>query len=60
MTYIVEIGPFHVGPFPTHFAAQYWAESHGVDEYQMIPLDDPDEAPAKIYRYRPDFQNRAA
>jgi len=48
MTYILDIGIWHVGPFPTHLAAQHWAESHGVDEYQMIPLDDPAEAPGKI------------
>jgi hypothetical protein len=48
MTYILNLGPWHVGPFPTHACAQHWAESHGVDEYQMIPLDDPAEAPGKI------------
>ena len=56
MTYILEIGAFHVGPFHTHYAAQYWAESHGVENYRMIPLDDPDEAPDKVIRY---CQNRA-
>lgn len=44
MTYILELGPWHVGPFPTHVAAQYWAETHGVDDYRMIPLDDPASA----------------
>jgi hypothetical protein len=52
MTYILELGPWHVGPFPTHIAAQYWAETHGVDEYRMIPLDDPAEAPIRIHRMR--------
>jgi hypothetical protein len=50
MTYILNLGPWHVGPFPTHVAAQHWAEIHGVDDYQMIPLDDPAEAPARIAR----------
>ena len=50
MTYILNLGPWHVGPFPTHIAAQHWAEIHGVDDYQMIPLDDPVEAPARIAR----------
>jgi hypothetical protein len=50
MTYILDLGIWHVGPFPTHTAAQYWAESHGVDDYRMIPLDDPAEAPARISR----------
>jgi len=52
MTYILDLGPWHVGPFPTHVAAQYWAETHGVDQYRMIPLDDPAEAPGRIYRMR--------
>ena len=52
MTYILDLGPWHVGPFPTHIAAQYWAETHGVDDYRMIPLDDPAEAPARIARLR--------
>jgi hypothetical protein len=56
MTYILDLGLWHVGPFPTHIAAQHWAESHGVENFRMIPLDDPVEAPAKVFRYR---QNRA-
>jgi len=48
MTHILQIGPWHVGPFPTHTAAQYWAESHGVDDYRMIELHDPAEAPLRI------------
>jgi hypothetical protein len=52
MTYILDLGIWHVGPFPTHIAAQYWAESHGVDDYRMIPLDDPAKAPGRIYRHR--------
>lgn len=52
MTYILDIGPWHVGPFPTHTAAQYWAERHGIDDYRMVPVDDPAEAPARIARLR--------
>lgn len=52
MTYILDIGIWHVGPFPTHICAQHWAEIHGVDQYRMIPLDDPAEAPARIYMHR--------
>jgi hypothetical protein len=50
MTYILDLGIWHVGPFPTHICAQHWAEIHGVDDYRMIPLDDPAEAPARIAR----------
>ena len=50
MTYILDLGLWHVGPFPTHYAAQYWAERHGVDDFRLIPLDDPAEAPARIAR----------
>lgn len=52
MTYILSIGPWHVGPFPTHAAATWWAEAHGVDSYDMLQMDDPAEAPAKIQRLR--------
>ena len=52
MTYILSLGPWHVGPFPTHTAATWWAEAHGVDSYDMLQLDDPAEAPAKIQRLR--------
>jgi hypothetical protein len=50
MTHILQIGPWHVGPFPTHICAQHWAESHGIDDYRMVTVDDPAEAPAKIAR----------
>ena len=50
MTYILTIGPWHVGPFPTHAAATWWAEAHGVDSYDMLQMDDPAEAPAKMQR----------
>lgn len=52
MTYILRIGPWHVGPFPTHISAQHFAESHGCDDYTLIPLDDPAEAPGRIHRMR--------
>lgn len=51
MTYIIHTGPWHIGPFPTHIAAQHFAESHGIDDYRMIPLDDPAEAPGRIARF---------
>ena len=28
MTYAIEIGPWHVGPFTTHIAAQHFADEH--------------------------------
>ena len=52
MTYILRIGPWHIGPFLTHISAQHFAERHGCDDYTLIPLDDPAEAPARIYRLR--------
>jgi hypothetical protein len=52
MTYAIEIGPWHVGPFTTHIAAQHFAETHGLDDFRMIQLDDPAEAPGKIHRLR--------
>ena len=52
MTYILRIGPWHVGPFPTHISAQHFAESHGCNDYTLIPLDDPAEAPGRIHRMR--------
>jgi hypothetical protein len=50
MTYILAVGPWHVGPFVTHVCAQHWAELHGVDDYKMIAVDDPAEAPSRIHR----------
>jgi hypothetical protein len=52
MTYAIEIGPWHIGPFPTHIAAQHFAETHGLDDFRMVQLDDPAEAPGKIHRLR--------
>jgi hypothetical protein len=48
MQYILRIGPWHIGPFPTHIGAQHFAESHGMDDFAMIVLDDPAEAPGRI------------
>lgn len=45
MTYALSIGPWQVGPFPTASHAQFWAERHGCDTWQLIELDDPCEAP---------------
>lgn len=50
MTYIIRIGPWHIGPFPTHISATVFAEQHGVDDYDMIELDDPAEAPGRMAR----------
>ena len=52
MTYILRIGPWHIGPFDTHIAATTFAEQHGCDDYTMIPMDDPAEAPGMIHRLR--------
>jgi len=52
MTYTLRIGPWHIGPFTTHIAATTFAEQHGCDDYTLIPMDDPAEAPAKIHRMR--------
>jgi len=51
MTYILQAGPWHIGPFATHICAQHFAETHGLDNYVMIALDDPAEAPARIARH---------
>jgi len=52
MQYILRIGPWHVGPFDTHIAATTFAERHACDDYTLIPLDDPAEAPGIIHRRR--------
>lgn len=51
MTYILQAGPWHIGPFATHLSAQHFAENHGLDTYRMIAVDDPAEAPARIARH---------
>jgi len=48
MQYILRIGPWHIGPFETHIAATFFAERHACDDYVLIPVDDPAEAPRII------------
>lgn len=48
MQYALKFGPWHIGPFTTHISAQHFAESHGMDDYSLIMLDDPAEAPARL------------
>lgn len=48
MTYILDLGPWHVGPFPTASHAQHWAERHGHDNWALVELDDPCEAPSRV------------
>jgi hypothetical protein len=52
MTYSLAIGTRHVGPFPTAAAAQYWAETHGVDDWNLVEVDDPAEAPIQLVKVR--------
>jgi len=52
MTYTLAIGPRHVGPFPTAAAAQWWAETHGVDDWNLVEVDDPAEAPGVLAAMR--------
>ncbi len=52
MQYILRIGPWHIGPFTTHQAAQHFAESHGCDSFTLVFLEDPAEAPGMIHRLR--------
>jgi len=50
MTYALLIDAIQVGPFTTHIAATVFAEQNGFDNYSMIELYDPAEAPGLIYR----------
>lgn len=52
MNYVINMGTRHVGPFPTSQGAQYWAEIHGIDDWTLVPVDDPAEAPAELARLR--------
>lgn len=54
MTYILRIGPWHVGPFDTHIAATTFAEQHGCDDYTMIPIADPAAGFNPCWRLQPD------
>ena len=50
MNYALQIHDIQVGPFTTHIAATVFAEQNGFDDYTMIELYDPAEAPGLIYR----------
>jgi hypothetical protein len=50
MTYALLIDSIQVGPFTTHIAATVFAERNGFDNYSMIELYDPAEAPGLIHR----------
>ena len=49
MNYALQIHDIQVGPFTTHIAATVFAERNGYDNYSMIELYDPAEAPGLIY-----------
>jgi len=53
MTYALLIDTIQVGPFMTHIAATVFAEQNGFDNYSMIKLYDPAEAPSLIRRLNP-------
>jgi hypothetical protein len=50
MNYALLIDVIQVGPFTTHIAATVFAEQNGYDNYSMIELYDPAEAPGLIRR----------
>ena len=50
MNYALQIHDIQVGPFTTHIAATVFAEQNGFDDYSMIELYDPAEAPGLIRR----------
>ena len=50
MNYALQIHDMQVGPFTTHIAATVFAEQNGFDDYTMIELYDPAEAPGLIRR----------
>jgi predicted peptidase len=50
MTYALLINAIQVGPFTTHIAATVFAEQNGFDDYTMVELYDPAEAPGLIHR----------
>ena len=53
MNYALQIHDIQVGPFTTHIAATVFAEQNGYDNYSMIELYDPAEAPGLIHRLNP-------
>jgi hypothetical protein len=50
MNYALLIDAIQVGPFTTHIAATVFAEQNGFDNYSMVELYDPAEAPGLIRR----------
>jgi hypothetical protein len=48
MNYALQIHDIQVGPFDTHIGATAFAEQNGFDNYTMIKLFDPAEAPGLI------------
>ena len=52
MNYALQIHDMQVGPFTTHIAATVFAEQNGFDDYSMVELYDPAEAPGLIRRLR--------
>ena len=52
MNYALQIDSIQVGPFTTHIAATVFAEQNGYDNYTMVELYDPAEAPGLIHRLR--------
>ena len=50
MNYALQIDSIQVGPFTTHIAATVFAEQNGFDDYSMVELYDPAEAPGLIHR----------
>ena len=50
MNYALQIHGIQVGPFDTHIGATVFAEQNGFDDYTMIKLYDPAEAPGLIRR----------
>ena len=55
MTFTLAIGssaPWHVGPFQTAAAAQHWAEANGLEDWRMMELEDPAEAPGILAAMR--------
>jgi hypothetical protein len=50
MNYALLIDAIQVGPFTTHIAATVFAEQNGFDNYTMVELYGPAEAPGLIHR----------
>ena len=53
MNYALQIHNMQVGSFTTHIAATVFAEQNGFDNYTMVELYDPAEAPGLIRRLNP-------